>query len=107
MPCRLTFCGREERLDLLDELLDGLRRPLQLLLVRVQRVAEVRRVLQAVRELQRQQTHLVSCGGVEGGMSILLQECNEWECSNRHATELLKVCNYSVSTGPQTFCATL
>ncbi len=55
--------GREQRLDLLDEVLDGRRGPLELLLVAVQRVSEVGAVLEAVGELQRQQTHfkVLSC----------------------------------------------
>ena len=60
---RLTFGRREERLDLLDEFLDGLRGALQLLLVGVQGVPEVRRVLQAVRELERQEAHREEGGG--------------------------------------------
>ena len=53
----LTFCRRQQTLDLLDEVLDGQRGPLQLLLVRVQRIPEVGAVLEAVGELQGQQTH--------------------------------------------------
>lgn len=59
----LTLRGLQQRLDLLDEVLDGAGGALQLLLVRVQRVPEEGRVLQARSELQREQAHL---GGLEG-----------------------------------------
>ena len=48
----------QQVLGLLDQLLDAVARPFQLLLVRVKRVPEVGRVLETIGELQRQETHL-------------------------------------------------